>query len=363
MKNILIPTRPDDIHAALTCLALKEKGHHGMIWFTGDFSSQQHHAFELSNSEIHWDAIGKNFKIEHDAFDVVWYRRPQKPTLSDEVHPEDQENIQREANFFYQTFWEVIAPHALWINSPAKARSANSKLLQLKIANEAGLNTPPFIISNYPKKIRDFFKVHQKEGVVYKPLTPLSWDEKDGMRTCYTTEIQIEDLQSDFTLGFAPGIFQQKIQKAYELRVTCFGNHIITAQIKSQDHPKGKTDWRRIPGKELMIEPYELPETIKHQCICFMKKLGLLSGCLDFIVTPDHSYYFLEVNESGQFLWIEDINPSIKMLDAFSDFLISQSPNFQYHSTQSHSISVSNFLESAQAMVKKNVAIHANSAL
>ncbi len=55
-----------------------------------------------------------------------------------------------------------------------------------------------------------------------------------------------------------------------------------------------------------------------------MKKLGLVFGCFDFIVTPDNEYYFLEVNEQGQFLWIEEVNPDIKILDAFVNLLISK---------------------------------------
>lgn len=32
-----------------------------------------------------------------------------------------------------------------------------------------------------------------------------------------------------------------------------------------------------------------------------MRKLGIIFGCFDFIVTPDEEYVFLEVNPMGQF--------------------------------------------------------------
>jgi glutathione synthase/RimK-type ligase-like ATP-grasp enzyme len=38
-----------------------------------------------------------------------------------------------------------------------------------------------------------------------------------------------------------------------------------------------------------------------------MKRLGLEFGALDFIVTETGVWYFLEVNPSGQWLWIEDL--------------------------------------------------------
>ena len=60
-----------------------------------------------------------------------------------------------------------------------------------------------------------------------------------------------------------------------------------------------------------------------------MNHFGIVFGCFDFIVTPDGEYFFLEINEQGQFLWVEDANPSIKMLDTFTEFLIEQSSNFR----------------------------------
>ncbi len=38
-----------------------------------------------------------------------------------------------------------------------------------------------------------------------------------------------------------------------------------------------------------------------------MKILNLTYGALDFIVTNDNQWYFLEINPMGQFLWIEDL--------------------------------------------------------
>lgn len=53
-----------------------------------------------------------------------------------------------------------------------------------------------------------------------------------------------------------------------------------------------------------------------------MDDLGIVFGCFDLIVTPGGDYVFLEVNEMGAFVWIEEQNPEIKLVDAFSEFLI-----------------------------------------
>lgn len=59
-----------------------------------------------------------------------------------------------------------------------------------------------------------------------------------------------------------------------------------------------------------------------------MKDLGLVFGCFDFIVTPEGEYIFLEVNEMGAFLWIEQQLPEMGMLDAFCEFLIQGRKDF-----------------------------------
>lgn len=61
-----------------------------------------------------------------------------------------------------------------------------------------------------------------------------------------------------------------------------------------------------------------------------MHKMGLVFGTLDFIVNENDEYIFLEVNEQGQFLWIEDLNPDLKMLDVFIHFLVDASKPYKW---------------------------------
>jgi hypothetical protein len=60
-----------------------------------------------------------------------------------------------------------------------------------------------------------------------------------------------------------------------------------------------------------------------------LKDLGLVFGCLDLIVTPEGEYVFLEVNESGQFLWVEGYT-GLPLLDAFTELLIQGRKDFRW---------------------------------
>lgn len=127
-------------------------------------------------------------------------------------------------------------------------------------------------------------------------------------------------LPDESILHLTPGIYQKKVKKNFEVRVTFFGEEYIAVKI----HNSEELDWRILScSSKLKLSPITLPDDIEKKCISLMEKLGIYFGCFDFIVTPDDDFIFLEVNEMGQFLWIEFILPELKMLDKFCDFLIS----------------------------------------
>jgi glutathione synthase/RimK-type ligase-like ATP-grasp enzyme len=343
MVKILIPTKPDDTHAIFVKLALEEKGHEAVLWYTADFPGQQTHSFDLHGSDIRWRSNGTEFNvINNNEFDVVWLRRPRRPALPDFVHSDDRENALNEVTELYKTFWQVIAPHAFWINPLNAARTVNCKLQQLKAAVEVGLTIPDTLISNDPLEIKSFIEHNRQAATIYKTLYPTTWVGKDYIHLTYTKEITQKQLPSDAVLQITPSIFQKKIPKAYELRINFFGDQAITAKLKSQEHARGKMDWRYVPPSELKIEEFELPDIIYKKCKAFMEIFGIVFGCFDFIVTPENEYYFLEINEQGQFLWIEDVNPKIKLLDCFTNFLIARSRNFSWNKS-AIGISIGNY--------------------
>jgi glutathione synthase/RimK-type ligase-like ATP-grasp enzyme len=360
MVNVLIATKPDDTHALYVKLALEKKGHHATLWQTADFPQQQTQTFKLINDEMTWSFRGVNLEMStQKKFDAVWLRRPRKPVSSSIIHADDYENTNNELNAFFKNIWHVIEPDAFWINPVEKLSAANCKLKQLKIAAEIGLNTPKTLVSNDAKEIKKFISEYPENEVIYKTLHPVYWPGKNetSIRLTYTKSIKLAQLPSDAILQNAPGIFQQKINKDFELRITYFGEHAIAAKLRSQEHPKGMMDWRYVPRNELIVEPFTLPETIHKKCKTLMKKLGIVFGCFDFIVTPEGDYYFLEVNEQGQFLWIEDSNPKIKMLDAFTEFLVHCASDFKWHESD-NTLSMRDFNDEVAILQNDALNIH-----
>jgi glutathione synthase/RimK-type ligase-like ATP-grasp enzyme len=360
MVNVLIPTQPDDTHALYVKQALEKKGHMASLWYTADFPQQQIQTFKFNDNDFSWAFGGVGCHINsQNKFDTVWMRRPRKPVLSNMIHKDDYENVSKDVGSYFKNILNVIEPNAFWINPVDKLNAVNCKLKQLKVAKEIGLNIPKTLVSNDVDEIKTFINSHKEDEVIYKTLYPAAWREDDGksLRLAYTRNVTLEHLPSDPILQNTTGIFQKKINKAYELRITYMGNCGISAKIRSQEHERGIMDWRYIPTHELVIEPYILSDEIHKQCLQLMKKFGIVFGCFDFIVTPEEEYYFLEVNEQGQFLWIEEVNPEIKLLDAFTEFLISSSEDFAWKQSE-RSVSLESFSSDVILLQKEAVKMH-----
>ncbi|MCP0914800.1 hypothetical protein NKV53_10735 [Legionella sp. 27cVA30] len=333
--NILIFTEPDDAHAVAVQLALKSMGHAVRLIFTADQPSQQTSSISINNRQSSWKVTDPYQTIADEEYEVVWWRRARKPFVPKEMnHPDDYRFICRENLAFHEAWTRHIAPHAWWVNPKDAAAAANSKILQLKKAAQCGMSIPPTLFSNNPKDVHAFLMEHTRHGVIYKPLCANFWFDEASLKATYTTRINAAALPAEDVLRSTPGIYQRAIRKQYELRVTCFGHYIMAVKLFSQEHPKGQYDWRAIPSGEMRTEHYVLPQKLIQQIRQFMQSLGLVFGSMDFIVTEDNQYIFLEINEQGQFLWAEECNPYIPMLDVFVQFLLAKKQNFVWSPSQ-----------------------------
>jgi glutathione synthase/RimK-type ligase-like ATP-grasp enzyme len=362
MTHILIISQPDDVHAAYVKLALECKGHHVFVLYPGDFPELQTHAFHLKNNAVKWHSHGVDGFTENIIYDVVWYRRPGAPILPISLHPDDVKNAEREVNTFFKSILHLVANDAVWIN-PYKARIvAMHKLVQLKAAADIGWAYPDTLVSNDPDRIRGFVKNGASSGIVYKTLSPVAWFNQSEAWLTYTKKITEQDLPSDDMLRVVPGIFQHYVDKQYEIRVTYFNGFCQAVKIDSQFLDEAKHDWRQASMHKLNIMPVQLPEHVVLKCRKLMNKLGLVFGCLDIILTVDNEYIFLEVNEQGQFLWIEDANPEIKMLDLFVEFLIAKG-NAESLYAKNHDIAMASFTDAMIKHIKQAVLLHKGTAL
>jgi glutathione synthase/RimK-type ligase-like ATP-grasp enzyme len=330
--KFLIPTQADDTHALYIKLALESLGHDVRLIFTADQPTRLKNSILIDNDTYQWRSTDKYSSVIDHHYDVVWWRRARKPYLPHHAsHPEDYRFVLKENMLFYESITDTIANKAWWVNDKIASMRAGSKMFQLQKAVESGMQIPPTLCSNDPQDIRYFILRYEDDGVIYKPLCSNCWFEKNRMKIAYTSKVSFIDLPKNNLLQLSPGIFQKEIKKKYELRVTCFGDYIVAAKLNSQAHSEGLVDWRAIPVGKMELEPYVLPTSLQEKLKIFMKKMGLVFGTLDFIVNEDHEYIFLEINEQGQFLWIDEYSNDFNMLDIFINFLCSPNRIFKWN--------------------------------
>jgi glutathione synthase/RimK-type ligase-like ATP-grasp enzyme len=333
--TILIHTIPSDVHAAAVQIALKSKDIPSQTWFMGDYPSHQVSTFRYKFGG------GSNFLIR-DRFDTlcsstkfstVWHRRiPEFQSASPEVEEIDKVFVKNEISRFLSTSYPLVGVDAFWVNDATKSQHCENKLIQLDAALKVGLKIPETLASNSPDDIRDFLKFLLPRKIIYKPLRGFSWIYKDRQLITYTKILNETDLPSDSLLQVCPGIYQEYIEKDFEVRVTIMGRHCVAAALYAPD----KEDWRMSSEKnELIAIAHSLPSEIEEMCIAMMKNLGIVFGCADFVVTPNGDYIFLEINEAGQFMWVEQMIPELLLIDSFSEFLVERNPDFRWKKNSS----------------------------
>ncbi len=325
--EILLLSHPSDIHLAAVAEGLDIKGAPAVQWHTTDFPARSGESISFRQSELAVNVEGPELSIVSREFRTIWHRRPRSQPDDNILHPADRMFARQHCESFRRSLLRLLGPDAFWVNSPAASELASQKILQHHLALSCELEMPETLYSNAPDDIRHFI-ASQGGRVIFKVLTGAPWSDGKTRYVSYAAVIGTEQLVEDEILRQTPSIFQAIVPKAYELRVTIMGRQVFTACVFSQETVQGKIDWRR-SYREVAMAPGELPKGILENCFQLMQRLNIVFGCFDFIVTPDGRYVFLEVNEMGQFLFVEEYT-DLPLLDAFCDFLIAADPAFQY---------------------------------
>jgi hypothetical protein len=351
---IVILTEAEDIHAYAVAEALRIKGAKVALWHTTDFPGRSTETFRFEADKLRISIAGPDFQLSDARPVAVWRRRLAHVVPESILHPADREFAEIECSVFRRSALCVFSRDAFWVNPPDAANQASRKILQHRLALEVGLAVPDTVYTNDPQEIRSFIRDHGGTAI-YKPFRGSAWRNDESSWVPFTSEITEATLVPSDLLQIVPGIYQDLVPKAFELRVTVMGHQVFTAKILSQETESGRLDWRKA-YHELRMEPWELPDRIGSLCIDLMARLGIVFGCFDFIVRPDGKFFFLEVNEMGQFLFVEHLT-GLPLLDSFSDFLLAAQPNFVWKRREP-TVRYSEILEKAERAAMEYAKLH-----
>lgn len=239
---------------------------------------------------------------------AVYWRRPTWPDFA-RLDPEDARFAAAQTRHGLGGVLRAL-DGALWVNHPALNAEADYKPHQLALAQRLGLAVPPTLVTNDPADAREFVTAHPE--VIYKTLRSTTY-QRDGVPLAGWAEPVGAD-EIDDRVRVAPHLFQERVNKAYDVRVLIVGRQVFAVRIDS-----GLLDWRR-DYSALTYSVVTLPTPVESALIAFIDTFGLASGSFDLAVDRDGSHWFLELNPNGQWGWLEE-QTELPMAAAFADLL------------------------------------------
>ncbi|GLQ89127.1 ATP-grasp domain-containing protein [Dyella flagellata] len=326
VTDLIVGTKTD-YHAIAVMWALKQLGRSPLLW-DGLSIDDGHMHLAIDGGRSSLALNGHQVETLHS----LWFRRqiPYKEFAN--VTPEAHKFLKRElyeADRVLCAFLEKISKFTV-CGSPSKV--ALSKVHQLQVARDVGFRVPKTLITNQFDAVRSF--VTGTRSIV-KHFAPHYFMRRDHsqLRVVGTSEVgELMDIDPR-SVEIAPAIYQERVDKSYEVRLTVVGDKLFPAKIFSDDGD-AFLDWRSELGKaHCKVAPCKLGPQVEQSALRLMRRLNLEYGCIDLAVSKLDEIYFLEVNPGGQFLFIEDLIPEYPILHAFCSLLAQGRRDFALNDT------------------------------
>lgn len=185
-----------------------------------------------------------------------------------------------------------------FIPSP-KAALGTNKLINLMIAKKVGFDVPKTIVTRKKKDVEQL--MHSIGPIITKDLEKGTFSKVgDKWYLNYTSVVDDERIGA-LPESFAPSLFQEQVDKLFEIRLFYFFRHIYAMAIFSQNDEKTNVDFRNYNyQKPNRCVPYNLPSQIASMIREFMNEAKLNTGSIDLLHSKSGKFFFLEVNPVGQ---------------------------------------------------------------
>jgi len=249
-------------------------------------------------------------------FTAFWYRRSHYKIFFDKIEGVSELTNQINAHCANETN-EIHKIVTKYIEDRSLNKYGDiylNKLEVLNVATRMGLKIPDTLITTKKSDLEKFYKKHK--SVVTKNFSPGVFIFNQNEVFSSFTKVVTKDILNEIPSEFMLSLFQENIDKIFEIRLFFIEDKFYSSAIFSQNDDKTKVDFRDYNfEKPNRTPPFYLDEKVKKKLIKTMNHLGLNSGSIDMLVTNNNEYIFLEVNPIGQFsqvsipcnYYIEDI--------------------------------------------------------
>ncbi|MEM9618817.1 MAG: hypothetical protein AAF936_12730 [Pseudomonadota bacterium] len=235
--------------------------------------------------------------ISIDQVLAVWRRRPRQSVVPEEDYSHifkafARENSKRQLEGIF-----AINDKIRILNNSNAERLANNKIFQLSAARNSGFKIPDTLVTNDPQQALDFANSLNADGheVIYKPLAPSKGAYQGAQIFSSKSEEHIDALRQ------SPVIFQKRI-KGDELRIATINNQVFA----SRQMVDAASEWVDIREHDTRAEAIDIDDKWKRLLANLNYSMHLEFSSSDFILTESGELVFLDLNPSGQWLWLEE---------------------------------------------------------
>jgi len=293
-RVIIAISHAGDEHAPPVLAALRRAGAEAVLVDLASFPRRAAAALEYGTG-----ARAGTFQLPAGtirAADVraIWWRRPLPFDIDPLLAP-------AHAEFAFRQMKEMLAGlaahlEAHWVNDPWR-EAASHKPRQLAVAERVGLTVPRTLVTNDPARARAFLDGRPGAPVVHKALDaqPGDWQP--------TRLVGPDDVPRLDRVRFAPVVLQEYVP-GVDVRVTVVGETLFSAAIDARE-TSSPHDFRPVV-EEARITACDLPPEVATRVRTLLGILGLRYGAVDLRRRDDGEHVFLEVNPSGQWLFVEE---------------------------------------------------------
>jgi glutathione synthase/RimK-type ligase-like ATP-grasp enzyme len=239
-------------------------------------------------------------------FHHVWYRRPERLKVADGLDSPEVRLMLDEWGEAFEGFFAHI-PKDRWVNHPSVNAAASHKLEQLTTAAALGFRTPDTLVTQDPAQLRAFAARHGGK-IIAKPMgrgyVERPEDEQDSL--IYTNDVSAEHLENLDDLAACPTLFQERLDKTADIRITIVGTDIHAVELLASDSTGSqRCDIRRNNMEDVKHRLITLPDDVTTRLRALMMHYGLRFAAIDMVIGVTGDWYFLETNPNGQWAWMD----------------------------------------------------------
>lgn len=235
----------------------------------------------------------------------VWLRRPERPRLTLAQDPAINHHAEDEWAAAIEGFLCQISVER-WMNHPSALAASSQKVEQLVRATTIGLVSPASLVTQSPEQAAEFCGRFGSR-VIAKPVSHGRLSREDQADSIiYTSEVNVDDFARLDSVRFCPTLFQERIAKVTDVRVTVIDDEVLSVRMDHTDIQGSQVlDVRRANMAGVRYEAIDAPAHVRSQLLSLVKSYGLRFAAIDFGVDSEGNWIFFELNPTGQWAWLD----------------------------------------------------------